>query len=307
MLRRDFNMAMAATMAAPMIAHANHTGPFDIGYSTTKVQADDERMNLWIYKPFSQFKGILFVHHGTNRDPWDYRRRSVPLANDRGLLIVCPEYDSPRFTTSDYQRGNMDNGSDGTLWTARYTKAIVEHVRSRERKRAHLPTWLFGFSAGGQHLSRICASQGVDNHRISGINAIISGGASTYVWPTVGTPETTDDAAYGFDSLVVPGHSNASLLDAYLQYEYRIIIGLDDNDPNDPDLAHGAEADAQGTDRLARARACFSQAQTTATNRGVTLQWEKYEVAGVGHSSVNILKCAELQQAMGLENPVALP
>jgi poly(3-hydroxybutyrate) depolymerase len=250
---------------------------------------------VYTFKPVVAPKGILLVFHGTNRNAADYRRYAEPLAKKAGFVVAAALFDEARFSSTAYNRGNVLPGSSPSTWTTRFVPKLVTAVKARE---GSLPVYIFGFSAGGQFVSRVAAFES-----LPGVERIVGGGASTYVLPKLGYYPSGEAAPYGMGRISNVGESE---LTNYLAKPYSIIVGSEDTDTSDPNLSATDAAMRQGTQRLDRAKKTFAMAQTYAAQRSDTFGWDLSIVDGVGHSASTILRSAELQRALRLPAPADL-
>ncbi len=284
-----------STEPAPTPTAPLSPAPYPVGSSSTSETLDSVPFDVFTYKPAGTIKGILLVFHGTNRNAADYRTWARPLADKAGLVVAAPLFDSERFTSTQYHRGNVLPGSSPGTWSTRFTPLLISAVQARE---GNLPVYVFGFSAGGQYVARVAAFETLPQ-----VVRIVSGGASTYVLPKLGSHPNGEAAPYGMGMIYNPGEAE---LTRYLVKPYSLIVGSEDTSTDDPNLAVSDAAMRQGTQRLDRAQKTFHLAQTVAPDRGVSLTWDLYVVPGVGHSASAILRSAELQKAMRLPSPAPL-
>ena len=267
-----------------------------LGESSTTVTLDGVTLDLFTYKPSGTIKGILLVFHGTNRNAAEYRTWAEPLARKAGFVVVAPLFDEARFSSTQYNRGNVLPGTARSTWTTRFVPLLTAAVKAREG--TSLPVYMFGFSAGGQFVSRVAAFESLPD-----VVRIVGGGASTYVLPKLGSYAPGEAAPYGMGML---GNVGEAELTKYLVQPYSIIVGANDTDTSDPNLSSTDAALRQGTDRVDRARKTFALGQTVAAERGTALGWDLFVVPGVAHSASSILRSRELQEAMRLPSPAPL-
>jgi hypothetical protein len=64
-----------------------------------------------------------------------------------------------------------------------------------------------------------------------------------------------------------------------------VMVGSEDNDPDDPDVRHTPEADAQGLNRWARAQHFYQRGQQAAQSLATPFGWTFASVPGCGHSN----------------------
>jgi poly(3-hydroxybutyrate) depolymerase len=284
-----------APAPAPEPEPAPTPAAYPIGSSLTSVTLDNVAFDVYTYKPTGTIKGILLVFHGMNRNAADYRNYAKPLADKAGFVVAAPLFDQERFTNQMYNRGNVIPGTTPDTWTTRFTPLLISAVKASE---GNLPVYIFGYSAGGQHVARVAAFETLPD-----VVRIVSGGSSVYVLPKLGKYPDGEAAPYGMGMVYNPGEAE---LTRYLMKPYSIIVGSEDSDPNATNLATSDAAMRQGIHRLDRAQKTFALAQTVAAERSDLLRWDLYVVPGVGHNASAILRSKELQQAMRLPSPAPL-
>jgi pimeloyl-ACP methyl ester carboxylesterase len=259
------------------------------GSRTYTKTFDGESFTIETYKPSCSNPDILIVNHGSSRNT--YMSGGRVLADRECLVIVAPIFPDSRYSSRTYQRGGIVNSSGSIVssrgWTTRFEEAVVEWALSEVSGSPDV--YLFGFSAGGQFLSRVAAYDPVP-----GVRRYVVSSPSTHVLPSL-----TEDVPYGFD-----GFSNASnMLRAYLALPLTILVGEDDDDPNSSALAKGPAAMRQGEDRLERAINTFERGEDVAQAHGWTFNWRLVIASEVAHSGSSMLRADadELESAFGFD------
>ena len=217
------------------------------------------------------------------------------MADREGFAVYSPIFPESLYDSDEYQRGGIVDDNDRVLpedqWTTRLEEPMVEWARSQVD--GDEDVYLFGFSAGGQYLSRVAAYE-----RPEGITRIVVASPSTWVLPSL-----TEDAPYGFDGLGTDAEEREALRE-YLALPMTILLGSEDDDPNDPDLATGAAAMRQGSNRLERGINTFEMGQEVAEANGWEFNWTIVIADGVGHSGSSMLRAPEMTEAL---HPVDAP
>jgi hypothetical protein len=262
-------------------------------WSTQTRTFDGDTLQFETYSPADSDPDILFVHHGSSRST--YGSGSEDLADEEGFAVFSPIFPSSRYDSDEYQRGGIVDDRDRVLsedrWTTRLEEPMVEWARSQVDDDADV--YLFGFSAGGQYLSRVAAYE-----RPQGVDRIVIGSPSTWVLPSL-----AEDAPYGFDGLGTDAEERAALQE-YLALPMTIYLGSEDDNPNDPDLATGAAAMRQGANRLERGINTFEMGQDVAEENGWDFNWTLVIADGVGHGGSSMLRAPEMTEAL---HPVGIP
>ena len=254
---------------------------------------DGESIEFEIYLPNDSNPDILFVHHGSSRST--YSSGSEDVADEEGLAVFAPIFPESKYDSDEYQRGGIVDDSDRVLpedqWTTRLEEPMIDWARSQVGGDADV--YLFGFSAGGQFLSRVAAYERPQN-----VSRIVVGSPSTWVLPSL-----TEDGPYGFDGLGTDAEERQALQE-YLALPMTIYLGSEDDDPNDPDLSTSAAAMRQGSNRLERGINTFEMGQEVAEANGWEFNWSLVIADGVGHSGSSMLRAPEMIEAL---HPVDVP
>ena len=224
---------------------------------------------------------ILFSFHGDERNASDYRDYWISIANANGFMVFAPEFkEVDYYLNNGYQMGNVfvdsDNPSQATLnptnaWTFSIIDPLFEDIKSKiSGTQLSYDAW--GHSGGAQFLHRFRFY--LPNSKMK--TAICSNAG----WYTV--PESTIDFPYGINKGQL---SNSNLTIAFSK-KLIVHLGLNDTDPNSNALRHNTTVDdQQGLYRLARGRYFFTKSQSISQALNVPINWQKYEVVGVGHDA----------------------
>jgi hypothetical protein len=224
---------------------------------------------------------ILFSFHGDDRDASNYRDYWISMANANGFMVFAPEFNAVDFIGGDgYQMGNVfvdgDNPTSATLnpineWTFSIIDPLFEAIKGKvSGTQQTFDAW--GHSGGAQFIHRFRMYM-----PDSKLNLAICSNAG---WYTV--PDILVNFPYGIKKSTL---SNNSLT---VPFSKKLIVhlGLSDTDPDSIGLRHNQTVDdQQGLYRLARGRYFFTTSQTIAQSVNVPFNWQKYEVAGVGHDA----------------------
>ena len=269
-------------------AHAT-AAPIPTGLSHFEVGSGTNTVTVFTYKPGSYRNGpLVMVFHGLLRNAEDYCRDCIPLAERYDALIAAPLFSTNRYDNDAYQRGGViEKGvvQPRENWTYYQLPGIIEAVRKREDKPA-LPFYFIGHSGGAQFLMRLAALYPIEAKRIVACNP------GTDLFPR-------RDWKYGFGfGELSRGLSDDAALQRYLAAPLTLCLGLNDIDPQHPELDRSAAAELEGRFRLERGRACFEFAQKLAQTRGWQFNWHKVEVPGIAHDGKAMLAAREVQEAL---------
>jgi poly(3-hydroxybutyrate) depolymerase len=259
------------------------------GSRTMSATVAGTNFTIYTYKPSCTNPSLAFIHHGTSRDAEGYRDSAIDLAKKLCMVVVAPLFDEDRFSSDNYQRGGIVDGSDRlrseSQWTTRYIEPMIAWARAQEG-RADMPVFIYGHSAGGQFVSRVAAYE-----RIQGIARYVVANPSTHVRGSL-----NEDPPYGFRDFP----DGAAALREYLALPLTVYLGGADT-VRDSDLATGSDAEEQGRNRLARGEFVFAEAQKYAKDNGLAFNWRKVIAPGVSHTNGGMLRSSAAPEAFRVE------
>jgi pimeloyl-ACP methyl ester carboxylesterase len=260
-----------------------------VGKQTLSVNFGGTTLQTYTYRPAGEIKGVLLNFHGRGGNGEGIRDYAIDFADQKGLYVVAPVFDTDRFSSSEYQMGGIVSG--GRLlsqedWTVSIANDIADWAHAKVGNDPDDETILFGHSAGAQFLSRVAAF-GDD----ATFDKMIIANPSTHVRASL-----TENVAYGFDGYFSAAKEEAMLKD-YLADPVTIYLGSEDDDPNAADLSKSAATMRQGEDRLERGRFVYNEAKKMAESNGWAFNWELVIADGVGHAAGSMLRAPEMNQA----------
>ena len=262
--------------------------PYSASFITARVR--NEELIVFTYRPIlDNVVGILFVFDGLNRDALGMRNKAIPLAERAGLIIFAPLMDRKRFPKWRYNSAGVVRHGQvqcREYWTGPLLQMLFEWARDMVDQPT-VPIFLFGHSAGGQMLSRICAYS-----PFSGIERIVIANPSSHVAPLLEEP-----APFGFQNIFSPLEVLERLQD-YLGLPITIYLGQADT--GDRYLDQSDAAERQGTNRLERGRSVYEAALELARGYAWAFHWHLVEVPETGHSARGMLNALQCSVALGL-------
>ncbi|MFB1040386.1 MAG: T9SS type A sorting domain-containing protein, partial [Polaribacter sp.] len=202
---------------------------------------------------------------------------------EHGFMVIAPEFTSANYPGlgDNYNMSNIfDDGDNPSLetfndkseWTFSTLDPLFDYVKvAASNIRETYNAW--GHSGGAQFLHRF-----VTYLPNSKLDIAVCSNAGWYTVAEYGV-----SFPYGIDNGQLP---TTDLINAFSK---KLIVHLGKNDTNsDPNsgIRRNAVVDAQqGIHRFERGQYFFNTSQATAQNMEVTFNWEKYEVAGIGHQA----------------------
>jgi len=227
---------------------------------------------------------ILMSFHGEGRDGANHRNYWINMANANGFMVFAPEFSEANYPGigDNYIMSNIfddgDNPSQATFnnqneWTCSILDPLFDFIKSKNSgSQQKYSAW--GHSAGAQFLHRFFMY--LPNSKID--IAVCSNAG----WYTV--PENTVRFPYGILNGQLP---NSDLTTAFSK---KLVVHLGKDDTVLSTSSGGPRSNStvnnqQGLTRLARGQYFFNTSKNTAQNMAVIFNWEKQEVAGIGHNT----------------------
>ena len=247
------------------------------------VQAG-RHVTVWLFSPkdATPQAPVVFVMHGVKRDGENYLQDWVPLARERGFVLVVPEFSNAEFPGyQSYNFGNIVDIAGHALpreqWSFSFIEPIFDAVRKRTGNRSERYL-LYGHSAGGWFVQRFVFF--MPQARVA---RAVSANAGLYLMP-----DFTTAFPYGLKKTSLTDFDLRRALAA----PFVVLLGTADTDPQARLLWHTPEAEAQGSHRFARGIYFFKQAEAAAQNLHTPFGWRLSTASGVGHSDAGMAPLA---------------
>lgn len=239
------------------------------------------KINVWTYRPEDADENtpIVFVMHGTNRNPEAYRDHWVARANRYDLIIIAPEFSRKKFSGSRlYNLGGVyTDGGEGrkgrrqeSKWTFSAIEPLFDEV-VRKTGSAAKSYYIYGHSAGGQFVHRY-----VYFKPDARVKMAIAANAGWYTLPSV-----VAEYPYGLKSTFLGEGDVKEALGKPLV----VLLGTEDTDTQSSSLRRNRQTNAQGAHRLARGRTFHEAGRLTAEVYRVPFAWRLEFAPGVAHSN----------------------
>jgi len=264
----------------------------DYFHSINKIQS------FHCYKPTTYnplTSPVIFAIHGVGGNGAIIIGDLIDIAERRQALIIAPNFAQSGFTGLSYHQEptylyvDYDKSCYVLGSSTEILSVIYKHVLQREN-RTSIPSYLVGFSAGAQFVSRFMWLRQAYPDSIP-IQMAVSANAYSYSFPTdtfLGTTMywlcgTVMPTQFGpSDCFEVSNFYSWNCNEHIIQYyneNYGVLIGTADVSPI---FNMGCFA-ITGNNRYERAQTFYNFADSNAITRGTTLNWEYREVPGVGH------------------------
>ena len=240
---------------------------------------------VWTYLPRSvdlRTAPILIVMHGNGRNSESYLQPWAPLAEEKGVILVAPNFGRDNFPTSrHYNLGHvfdeMGNRRDEAHWTFSAIEPVFDDIVERLGSNQTSYT-IYGHSAGSQFVHRFLYFKPQAR-----IKRVLAANAGWYTMPDqqIGYP-------YGLSG---SGVSDGALKHA-LETEVVVLLGDQDIDAAHPSLRRAPEAMDQGSHRFARGQSFYRRAQEVSSDLKASFNWQKVIVPDVSHSNAGMAAAA---------------
>lgn len=249
------------------------------------------------YKPFSSRPVRIHYHFPKTADPTTAQvlmlipgagRDAGPLLDairetlDKvNVIAFSLEFPAGTYPVRDYQEvgirdkdGNLRKPADRTVQLPDRIFLFIKEKSSIQARRYDM----FGHSAGGQFIHRFLLF-----HNSPYVDRAVVGAPGWFTFPDPSLPYP-----YGLKGT---DHASDKVIARFLKKKMILQVGALDTDRGGV-LRKTPEADAQGINRLDRARTFFAFLRKEAQRLDVPFGWTYCEVPGVGHSSNQIARYA---------------
>ena len=238
------------------------------------ITHDNKPMTVYYVLPpvINKNTRVLFTMHGVSRNAETMARQFRPVSAAANVAIIAPLYDRETFGDGGYDRinfGSTSNPNPYNEWAFHYLDGIFQQFTA-EHEISTSKYILYGFSAGGQftHRTYMLSTSPYLDYAIAG-----GSGFYTFYDDTRTFPE-------GIRNLM---QYEDILLDNLRNRKMYIVVGGNDNDPNDPEIS--STQDHQGIHRVERAQNFFAASRMYATQKSIPFNWE-LEITGSGGHEV---------------------
>lgn len=225
---------------------------------------------------------ILFVMHGNGRNSQSYMSAWMPLADEKGVILIAPNFSRETFPGSRrYNLGYVfetdGQKRDEAEWSFSAIEPIFDQIVEKLSSRQTHYT-IYGHSAGSQFVHRFLYFK--PDARIKRVLAANAG------WYTL--PDFQEAFPYGLQD---SGLSAAALKHA-LETPVVILLGDKDIDAQHRSLRRTPEAMQQGVHRFARGQTFYRAGQEAASALNTPFNWRIEIVPDVAHSNAGMARAA---------------
>lgn len=270
---RTIAFVLMALLCAPALA-ATPIPPGKWSFVFTDKKGHPDRpIRVYTYRPRSCDTKcpIQFVLHGAKRNASEYRDHWESAADQYGVLIVAPEFSARNWPkAAKYNLGDV--GGENAA-PEKWTFSAIEHIFDEVRD-GQADYRIFGHSAGGQFVHRMLLFR--PDARAS---VFVAGNPGWYTFPEW----RKDKAGASFPFTLYESKAGEAQVRQALARRMILMVGENDNDPDDENLNNTEGAKKQGATRLERGENFFKAATALAGELGVKFGWEMIEVPATAH------------------------
>lgn len=251
-----------------MVASADPQSPVERIESVAVAAGHDDRPGYLAFVPPREDDEpvpVLLCIHGISREPRSIVEHFLEAANERGLALLAPQFDPPRY--ADYQRlGRRGRGERADVALDRVVEHAERFFSTRFDRR-----FLFGFSGGAQFAHRYVMAHP------RAVEAAVFVAAGWYTFPR-------RRRSYPHGLRVGGALSGVEMNPrAFLQVRQRVLVGDRDTE-RDSGLRKAPRVDReQGMDRVTRAREWVSAMWRTADRLELDSRLDFMLLRGAGH------------------------
>ena len=244
--------------------------------------------DYFVYVPDKTPKNILVITHGmlSKKDKASdvakkYLSRWIRYADEYGLLVIAPVFDTPRFGNISGGFGGYRNLFGKYIHADLFVNKIVDRYSSRTSSGSNR-FYLYGHSAGGQFVNRY-----VVTHPQNIIRAVISA-AGRYSYPTKSSKWPYGAGDFSKNLKWKDGTKNRVYISKSLRNyalaatKVSIVIGSEDIKKQPKRPAH------IGNTRIELANSWATKMNANAKRHGLKGAVSVHVIPGIGHSSLKL-------------------
>lgn len=221
---------------------------------------------------------VVFVFEGGDRG-YDYLLKAWKQEAEKfQFMLFIPHFDLQDYPLSDYQEvGIMDKNHTKVRPKEEQTPLLIdkifEYIRlhSGNQRKGYM---LYGHSAGGQFVQRFMLF-----HNSPYVEKAVIGSPGWYTFP-----DARQDFPYGIRNI-----SSVTPEEVKRYLAKPIVLQLATGDTiRESFLRKTLEAELQGKNRYERGKSFYQYLHTIAVKHNWPCNWQKTEVQGIGHNSIDM-------------------
>lgn len=215
---------------------------------------------------------ILIIMPGIGRNADGYLNAWISHARKKQVMVFALQFDDQYYDTESYNRGGMfKNGElqEESTWTFSIIEPVFQRI-VKDTQSTRRTFDMYGHSAGAQFVHRFL----LFNNTSSVARAVTANAG----WYTV--PDSQVDFPFGIRNSPI----NTAKMRSFFEKDLILLLGTEDNNPNDSNLNTSSGAMKQGPHRYARGHYFWEESKRIALIYNYPFKWIQQDVPGVGHS-----------------------
>jgi pimeloyl-ACP methyl ester carboxylesterase len=219
---------------------------------------------------------IVFIMHGASRNAQKYINDWLPLAQNRNVVLIAPEFSKERFPDYVYLMMSTEKGKllkDQSLYLNDSLGLLFDFFKAK-LKLSTTTFRLYGHSGGSQFVNRYLLLS--DETRIEKA-AMANAGFYTFV-------DRQSPYPFGIKNMNVSDER----IEWFLRLKGGVFLGDADNDPAHRSLPSMRKAKKQGRHRFERGTNFFNDLIALGVEKNLPFRWRYQSVPRVAHDNAGM-------------------
>ena len=219
---------------------------------------------------------IIFIMHGASRNAEKYINDWLPLAQNRNVVLIAPEFSKERFPDYVYLMMSTEKGKllkDQSLYLNDSLGLLFDFFKAK-LKLSTTTFRLYGHSGGSQFVNRYLLLS--DETRIEKA-AMANAGFYTFV-------DRQSPYPFGIKNMNVSDER----IEWFLRLKGGVFLGDADNDPAHRSLPSMRKAKKQGRHRFERGTNFFNDLIALGVEKKLPFRWRYQSVPRVAHDNAGM-------------------
>jgi pimeloyl-ACP methyl ester carboxylesterase len=219
---------------------------------------------------------IIFIMHGASRNAEKYINDWLPLAQNRNVVLIAPEFSKERFPDYVYLMMSTEKGKllkDQSLYLNDSLGLLFDFFKAK-LKLSTTTFRLYGHSGGSQFVNRYLLLS--DETRIEKA-AMANAGFYTFV-------DRQSPYPFGIKNMNVSDER----IEWFLRLKSGVFLGDADNDPAHRSLPSMRKAKKQGRHRFERGTNFFNDLIALGVEKNLPFRWRYQSVPRVAHDNAGM-------------------
>ncbi|MDC3271643.1 hypothetical protein OAU58_01440 [Gammaproteobacteria bacterium] len=219
---------------------------------------------------------IIFIMHGASRNAEKYINDWLPMAQNRNVVLIAPEFSKERFPEYVYLMMSTEKGKllkDQSLYLNDSLGLLFDFFKAK-LKLSTTTFRLYGHSGGSQFVNRYLLLS--DETRIEKA-AMANAGFYTFL-------DRQSSYPFGIKNMNVSDER----IEWFLRLKGGVFLGDADNDPAHRSLPSMRKAKKQGRHRFERGTNFFNDLITLGVEKNLPFRWRYQSVPRVAHDNAGM-------------------